>query len=210
MSVLTFEPTAMRVTPETRERTRLELLRAGADLFAEAGFAAATTRALARRARVAAGTVFNYFPSKEALAAAVLAGSLAAAWEERERERRAGESAEEALFALVATELRHLAPHRSWVAELVESGLSPLRRGADEGVSALRAAHLERVEDTLRRAGLRAPDEVALHLYWTLYLGVLSFWSHDASERQSATLALLDRSIQLFCRAQREDEPLEA
>jgi AcrR family transcriptional regulator len=200
----------MRVTPETRERTRQELLLAASALFAELGFASATTRELARRAGVAAGTVFNYFQSKEALAAAVLSSALTAAWEERERERRAQESAEEALFALVATELRHLAPHRAWVAELVESGLSPLRRGADEGVAALRAAHLERVEDTLRRAGLRAPDEVALHLYWTLYLGVLSFWSHDASERQSATLALLDRSIRLYCRAQREDEPAEA
>lgn len=199
----------MRVTPETRERTRAELLQTGAELFAEVGFGAATTRELARRARVAAGTVFNYFASKEALAAAVLASALAEAWEERERERRAGESAGESLFALVATELRHLAPHRAWVAELVESGLSPLRRGADEGVAALRAAHLARVEDELRRGGLRAPDEVALHLYWTLYLGVLSFWSHDASERQSATLALLDRSMRLFVRAQREDEPAE-
>lgn len=200
----------MRVTPQTRERTRRDLLEAGAELFAEVGFAAATTRELARRARVAAGTVFNYFASKEALAAAVLARSLDDAWAERDRERRAQESAEEALFALVATELRHLAPHRAWVAELVEGGLSPLRRDADEGVALLRVAHLERVEDALRRAGLRPPDEVALHLYWTLYLGVLSFWSHDASEHQSATLALLDRSIQLYCRAQREDEPTEA
>lgn len=199
----------MRVTPETRERTRQDLLETGAALFAEVGFGAATTRELARRARVAAGTVFNYFASKEALAAAVLARALESAWAERERERRAQESVEEALFALVATELRHLAPHRAWVAELVETGLSPLRRGADEGVAALRAAHLERVADALRRAGLQPADEVALHLYWTLYLGVLSFWSHDASAHQAATLALLDRSIQLYCRAQREDEPAE-
>lgn len=199
----------MRVTPETRERTRQDLLEAAAALFAEVGLGAATTRELARRARVAAGTVFNYFPSKEALAVGVLTLSLENAWAERERERRVEESVEEALFALVATELRHLVPHRAWVAELVETGLSPLRRGPDEGVAALRAAHLERVADTLRRAGLRPADEVALHLYWTLYLGVLSFWSHDASERQAATLALLDRSIRLFVRAEREDEPAE-
>lgn len=199
----------MRVTPETRERTRADLLEAASALFAETGLDAATTRELARRARVAAGTVFNYFESKEALAAAVLSRSLEAAWAERERERRPGESVEEALFALVATELRHLAPHRAWVAELVETGLSPLRRGADAGMAALRAAHLERAGQVLRQGDLRPADDVALHLYWTLYLGVLSFWSHDASERQAATLALLDRSIRLFVRAQREDEPAE-
>ena len=200
----------MRVTPETRERTRQDLLESGTTLFAEVGFGAATTRELARRAGVAAGTVFNYFASKEALAAAVLEGALRGAWGEREAERRVDETAEEALFALVAAELRHLAPHRAWVAEVVESGLSPLRRGADEGVAALRTAHLERVTDALREAGLSAPGEIALHLYWTLYLGVLSFWSHDASEHDAATLALLDRSIQLFVRALREDEPTEA
>jgi AcrR family transcriptional regulator len=93
----------MRVTPETRERTKADLLEAAAALFAEVGLGAATTRELARRAHVAAGTVFNYFESKEALAAAVLARALESAWAERERERRAGESVEEALFALVAT-----------------------------------------------------------------------------------------------------------
>jgi len=199
----------MRVTPETRERTRQNLLEAGATLFAEGGFAAATTREMARRAGVAAGTVFNYFPSKEALAAAVLTRTLGAAWAERERERRAGESAEESLFALVATELRHLGPHRPWVAEVFEAGLSPLRRGADEGTAGLRAAHLERATAELKSAGLEPPGEVALHLYATLYLGVLSFWSRDASPNQAATLALLDRSIRLFCRAHRESGPTE-
>src|SRR5262245_1444027 len=118
----------MRVSPQTREKTRQNLLKVGAALLAEEGFAAPTTREMARRAGVAAGTVFNYFPTKEALAAAVLTRTLGAAWEERERDRRAGVSAEESLFALVATELRHLGPHRRWVAEVVESGLSPLRR----------------------------------------------------------------------------------
>jgi len=199
----------MRVTPETRERTRLDLLQAGADLFAEVGFGIATTRELARRAHVAAGTVFNYFASKEALAAAVLERSLRRAWEEREAEQRQDETDEEALFALVAAELRHLAPHRTWVAEVVESGISPLRRDTDVGVAALRTAHLERVQEALRSAGCTAPGEVSLHLYWTLYLGVLSFWSRDTSEHDAATLALLDRSIQLYCRALREDEPTE-
>ena len=194
----------MRVTPQTREKTRQRLLEAGAALFARGGFAAATTREVARKAGVAAGTVFNYFPSKDALASAVLTRTLGAAWAERERARRAGESAEEASFALIATELRHLGPHRRWVAEVVEAGLSPLRRGADEDVAGLRAAHLERATAELAAAGLEPPGEVALHLYSTLYVGVLSFWSRDESPNQAATLALLDRSIRLFCRAQRE------
>ena len=44
-----------------------------------------------------------------------------------------------------------------------------------------------------------------LHLYWTLYLGVLDFWTRDETEHQQATLALLDRSMALFVRGLRED-----
>ena len=43
-----------------------------------------------------------------------------------------------------------------------------------------------------------ADDPFALHLYWSLYLGVISFWIRDESSKQEDTLALLDRSIRLF------------
>lgn len=206
MSMLTL---AMRVSPQTRDRTRAALLAAAEALFAEVGFGPATTRAIAAHAGVATGTVFNYFATKEALAAAVLGRELERAQEERDATRRAGESAEEALFALVATELRHLEPCRGWVSEVLDAGLSPLRSGSDEGAGALRVAHLERVVAALLAAGRPAPGDLALHLYWTLYLGVLAFWSRDESEHRSATLALLDRSVQLFCRALDEEPPPE-
>ena len=57
-------------------------------------------------------------------------------------------------------------------------------------------------------AAVEAPgslEPLSLHLYWSLYLGVLSFWARDTSHNQEATLALLDRSIRLFCRALREE-----
>ena len=42
------------------------------------------------------------------------------------------------------------------------------------------------------------PSFVAIHLYWTLYLGVLAFWSQDTSPNQEDTLVLLDQSMRLF------------
>ena len=83
---------------------------------------------------------------------------------------------------------------------------SPLRahEKADEA-DEFRLDHLERVRALLGEAGTaHADDPVNLHLYWTLYLGVLSFWSKDDSDHGQATLALLDRSMGLFCRALRE------
>ena len=44
-----------------------------------------------------------------------------------------------------------------------------------------------------------------LHLYWTLYLGVLAFWSRDESENQEDTLLVLDRSMHLFAQTVRSE-----
>jgi hypothetical protein len=39
---------------------------------------------------------------------------------------------------------------------------------------------------------------VAVQVYWSLYTGVLAFWSADTSPRQEDTLALLDQSLNMF------------
>ena len=44
---------------------------------AGSGFDAATTREIATAARIAAGTLFNYFPTKEAIAVALAAEAMA-------------------------------------------------------------------------------------------------------------------------------------
>ena len=59
-----------------RERGRIRvaaLLDAGATVFAEKGFAAATMTEIAARADAAIGSLYQFFPSKEALADALLA-----------------------------------------------------------------------------------------------------------------------------------------
>lgn len=201
----------MRVTRETRERTRQALLDAAERCFAERGFAAATTREIAAAAGVAAGTLFNYFPSKEALGLALLVGAGEAAEAELEAATRPAKAApaslEEALFARVAAQLRHFAPYRAWVGEVLDAGWSPLLAAGETSPAADFCRRLsERVEALLAAHGLVGErTAVDRHLYWTLYLGTLSFWARDDTEHQQATLALLDRSMALFCRSLRED-----
>jgi AcrR family transcriptional regulator len=66
----------MRVTAETKSRTRKRLLRCARRLFEKNGFEQATTRDITRDAAIALGTLFNYFPNKEALALAIIAEAL--------------------------------------------------------------------------------------------------------------------------------------
>jgi AcrR family transcriptional regulator len=67
----------MRVTAETQTATRERILEAARRLFAEKGFAATTTRDLAQEAEIAVGTLFNYFPNKEAIVATLATDAIA-------------------------------------------------------------------------------------------------------------------------------------
>lgn len=194
----------MRVTKETQERTRRDLLEAARELFRDQGFQATTTRALAARAGIGTGTLFNYFAGKELLGAAVLAEALEAAEEEHDRTRREGEPLEETLFAFVSLQLRHLRPYRAWARDVLALTAQAARGGGASELD-LRARHLERVERWMVAAGGERDVALDLHLYWTLVLGVLDFWSRDETPNQEATLALLDRSMGLFARGLRED-----
>jgi len=67
-------PRLTRRTPAPGRRqqhkaaTRTRIVEAALELFQSRGFAATTTKSIAKKARIAEGTVFNYFPTKEDIA----------------------------------------------------------------------------------------------------------------------------------------------
>ena len=189
----------MRVTAEAKLATRCRILEVARDCFSRAGFEATTTRDIAAAAGIATGTLFNYFPAKEAIAMALVAEALGAARRQFEGRPR-GESLEEDLFALIAAELRALRPHRGYLRPVLETALSPMARAeaSPEG-EAIRVEHMEAVGSLVADRGIGDPlSPVAWSLYWTLYTGVLAFWACDASPRQEDTLAVLDYYLRAF------------
>jgi AcrR family transcriptional regulator len=189
----------MRISADAKQATRQRILDAARDLFARQGFDGASTRDVARAAGIAAGTLFNYFPTKEAIAMTLVAEALAEGREDYRKKAREGVSLEEDLFAFVAAELRRLKPHRGHLQPVLERALNPLALAAasPEGED-LRVAHLEAVGGILQKHGLAEASPVTMHLYWTLFAGVLAFWSHDDSRHQEETLAVLDQALRMF------------
>lgn len=225
----------MRVTEDTKIRTRKRLLQSARRLFASSGFEAATTRDISRACGIAAGTLFNYFPTKEALGLAIIQAAVEEAEAEFVEKIRGDESLAELLFAHAAIGLRHMRTCRSYIMAVVEGTLSPLsddsacpaagafrrrhvlmvrqlviRRhagasalpvsgpGCDPGKPANAAAAWPGAAESALPSGDEEPSAVILHLYWSLYVGVLAFWSRDESQNQQDTLALLDRCTRLF------------
>lgn len=124
-------------TEATRLANRERLLDAARELLAEGGYAAASVTALAERAGVATGSVYNHFASKQELLAAVfrhVAGHELSAVQEAVR---AGTGAAERLRALVEVFSRRAlrAPRTAWallaepVDPLVEQERLTYRRG---------------------------------------------------------------------------------
>jgi NADH dehydrogenase len=181
----------MRITAETKEATRQTILDVSRALLRDHGWANVSTRDIAAAAQIANGTLFNYFPTKEAIVGALVADALA----EANRAPREARSEEEQLFTLIAAGLRKLRPYRSFLPYVIDAILAPAERTArSHDTDRIRDEHLAEVEEIVGDA----LTPVQRHLYWTLYSGVVTFWVRDASPKQEQTLALLDQSISLF------------
>ncbi|PYQ53586.1 MAG: TetR/AcrR family transcriptional regulator [Acidobacteria bacterium] len=180
----------MRVTAETKEATRQAILDSTLKLLREDGWPNVGTREIASEAGIANGTLFNYFPTKEAIVGTLVANALA---EANEAPRTGG--VDEQLFALIASGLRRLRPLRSFLPFVVDSIL------AHDG-DRIRQEHLSQVDRIVERP----LTPMLRHLYWSLYAGVITFWVADPSRKQEDTLAFIDQSVALFIDAIRRKE----
>jgi AcrR family transcriptional regulator len=188
--------TYVRITAQARELTRRKILEKSHQLFCLVGFEVATIRDIAKAVGVAPGTLFNYFPSKEAIAAAVVMKQSARG---RFNETQY-DSFEEALFALAARTMRQWKACRNYIHAALEPTLSLGEFTDSSGCFyELRDLHLTQVKRLSQIYVSRNPlAHLELHLYWTLFFGVIAFWSRDPSRKQEATLALLDDSVNMF------------
>ncbi|MEN8136255.1 MAG: TetR/AcrR family transcriptional regulator [Thermodesulfobacteriota bacterium] len=190
----------MRITKEAKKKTAQKILRAAEKLFTSVGYKDTTTRQIAEQAGIATGTLFNYFPSKETLAMSLLAEEISQGREDYFRRRSDDEDFSEDLFLLISSEIRRLKPYRKFVGPVLESTMSLFSKETScPAGDSTRAEHLQAVRDIIHNHGYsKIPDYISTSLYWSLYLGILAFWSTDESRNQEETLALMDYSINVF------------
>jgi AcrR family transcriptional regulator len=187
-----------------KETTKARIVAAALTLFRSRGFDATTTKAIARKARVAEGTVFNYFPTKEDIALYFLEQEVDLAMTAvRGNLRLRKASLDEKLFALVQTQLEYLAPHERFIGAAFVHALTP---GSKLGLfspsaQALQYRYLafiqELVDEAIRRGELSAGKWWTPQVFWVYYLGILLYWLHDTSTAKQQTLAFLDRSLKI-------------
>jgi len=193
------KPSRAEKTAATKEK----ILAAALDLFESKGFAATTTKEIARRAKIAEGTVFNYFETKD---------DIALYYFEREVDHAIdsvrGNAAlrraplEERLFALIQYQLEYLAPHERFMWAAIVRAVQPTSTlGLSTRAIALRNRYLTFVEELIAEsapAGRASANAwIAPQVFWIFYVGVLLFWLNDGSKGKQRTMAFVDRSLAL-------------
>lgn len=173
----THPATVRRTAPPPRNQAkalfRNAILGAAETVFAERGFHAARIQDIAARARIAVGTVYNHFETKDDVLAALFeehAGAFADALEEAHDDPRGFEAS---LRARVGRLLSYIDQHRGFFVLLTELGGFA---GRPKAVERLRRAFRSVVDAGVSAGALqsRHPDRTALFFGMTIKAFVMS------------------------------------
>jgi AcrR family transcriptional regulator len=187
---------------QNKQAIRNRIVKAALTLFQTKGFDGTTTRAIARRAGIAEGTVFNYFRTKEDIALYFFeqeVGHAVASVRDNPRLRKA--PLEEKLFALVQSQLEYLAPYERFIGAALLHALKPTSAFGPFSHRAMELRHRylgfveELIEESIPKQKQNPLAFLAPEVFWIYYVGALLYWLYDSSEGKQNTLAFLDRSL---------------
>jgi len=194
-------------TPGKRERnkeqTKERILKAALELFGNKGFYQTTTKEISQRAKIAEGTLFNYFKSKEDLALYFFENEIQDCmdWYYRDNYIQRAPLAEK-LFGITQRSLDRLAPYEEFIGAVYLRALQPKSKLhlLSLDAQALRVKELKFIRDILVEAeenGEIPPvGDLGAYAVGLIYIGILTYWLNDKSEGKENTMAFLDRSLE--------------
>ena len=192
-----------------KEQTKLKILEVSLSLFQKEGFAKTTMRDIARKAGIALGTTYNYFPTKEHLALFFFEQALEDVMNRYRREAPSDASLEEKLFLLMSIELERIEPYEEFLNLIVTHAALPSSRLHPFSVDSqrLKLRHLEFVGTILEESKEKGElatfgyDSMILSSFWVYHLGIMMFWLNDESRKKEDTYVLLDKSLRFILNA---------
>jgi len=185
-----------RTTPKAEETGR-RILDAALELFRQEGYDITTMRDIARKAGVATGAAYYYYPSKDAIVMDFYQRSCAEMQPKIEAAVEKASGLEARLRESIQVKLAHFAPNRGVLRALLRNGadpkhpLSPFSPQTRE----IRDIDLAWFRRILVDCGMRIPRDLEPHLpgvLWFFQMGVIFFWVIDESAEQTRTRRLLE------------------
>lgn len=196
---------ARAVATSKGEDTRRRILEAALDLFQDRGFAETTMRDVARKAGVATGAAYYYFPSKESIVMAFYWRTQLEADAQSKKPLAEIRDLKGRIRALIDLKLHQFTPYRGVFGALFRSAgdpASPLSPFSDE-TREIREQAIGQFREAVEGSDVKVPPDLGRHLpylFWLYQLGIILFWIYDRSARQARTTRLLDGTLDLIVR----------
>ena len=195
----------MKISQQQKQENRRKIIAVAVDLIGDKGLKAATMRQIARQAGVGDATIYNYFPTKEAILYGYYEDHLDTCIETLKAiEGFNTYSLQEQLQTLFDTSLGLYLPDREFVAATFRHTLI-VGSGDWARIKPIRTRFLAAVEEMLAAAAEvgEIPDQVfeemICQFFMEAYLGVTVYWLQDTSDGFSNTAVLTDRGLDLAC-----------
>src|SRR5580704_9668252 len=179
------------------EETGLKILDSALALFRQEGFDNATMRDIARKAGVATGAAYYYYPSKDAIVMDFYQRACAEMQPKIEAALTKARGLEDRLRELIRVKLVHFAPNRGVLKALLKNGADPKHPLSpfSAETKAIRDVDIVWFQRIMVDCGIRIPKDLEPHMpgvLWFFQMGVIYFWVIDESPRQARSERLLE------------------
>ncbi|MCG8635836.1 MAG: TetR family transcriptional regulator [Desulfobacterales bacterium] len=193
----------MKISKKQKLENRKKILTALVDLVIEKDLKSATMREIARTAGLGDATIYNYFPTKDAIVYAYYEDRFDEATEAlRSIPDFHTYTFQEQLQTFFETKLDLLLPDREFLAKTFKTAFFTLsqdyarvRPSRDRFMAVIREIFEAAIE-----AG-EIEDQVFLELsvqfFWEYYVGIILYWLKDDTDQFEATTVLIDKSMDL-------------
>ncbi len=195
----------MKISQEQKEATHNAILKAAVELIEAKGLKGTTMRQIARAAGVGDATIYNYFPTKEAILYAYYQDHMQACIAALKAVPDFNTfTLQEQLQTLFDTSLNLYMADREFVACTFRSVLPGGSREWAQ-VKTIRNTFLAAVNDMLDAAVEvgEIPEQVFGQLlgqfFMDAYIGTVLYWLADSSEKFHNTAVLIDQGLNLAC-----------
>ena len=197
----------MKISQEQKAKNRETLLAAFTELVISKGLKAATMRETAKTAGMGDATIYNYFPTKDAMVYAYYQDQFDRLILELTRIPDFHTyTFQEQLQTAFDTQLHLLLKDREFVEKTFKTAFLAMSQdyGRVRPVKEKFISIVKEIFDAAMEAG-EIEDQVFLELmvqfFWEYYVGMVIYWLKDDSDQFQATTTLIDKSINLAAAA---------
>jgi AcrR family transcriptional regulator len=193
----------MKISNEKKIENRLKIINIAVEIIPEKGFKATTMKAIAKAANIGEATIYNYFPTKEAILFAYYEHQLQICAERLKSIQGFNKfTLQEQLQTFLETSLELFLPDREFVQESFKTIFYSLFQQYKQ-LQAIRNHFFKIVNDMFAAAvevgeiPEQAFQEMLFQFVWDYYIGIIIYWLNDTSEQFNNTSLLIDKSLNL-------------